>query len=169
MFLMDRLYSEKRSKVSKRRGSSMVEFALLMPWYAFLFVGAFDYGFYAYGLIATQNAARVAAMYCSASASRASNCDATYAACNYALDQLRNLPNVGSSMTGPCSAPVVVTTTMLTAATTPSSPDGGNAAQVTGTYTTRQLIPIPGPIPGLLPGVLTISRTATTATMRVLT
>jgi Flp pilus assembly protein TadG len=162
MFLMDRLYSEKRSKVSKRRGSSMVEFALLMPWYAFLFVGAFDYGFYAYGLIATQNAARVAAMYCSASASRASNCDATYAACNYALDQLRNLPNVGSSMTGPCSAPVVVTTTMLTAATTPSSPDGGNAAQVTVTYTTPQLIPIPG----LLPGVLTISRTVK---MKVLT
>ena len=132
----------------------MIEFSLLMPWYAFLFVAAFDYGFYSYGLIATQNAARVAAMYCSGSVSLASNC--ADSACGYALDQLRNMPNVGSSMAAPCAAPVAVTASMIT------GPDSANAAQVTVTYTSPRLIPIPG----LLPGVLTISRTVT---MRVLT
>jgi len=51
-----------------RRGSNAVEFALLVPWYLFLFIGAFDFGFYSYSLIATQNAARVVGMYCSGSA-----------------------------------------------------------------------------------------------------
>ena len=131
----------------------MVEFALLMPWYAFLFVGAYDYGFYAYGLIATQSAARVAAMYCSGSTSLASNCSTQ--ACTYALDQLQNMPNLGGVST--CTAsPVNVTTSMV------SGPDSANAAQVNVRYTTPQLIPIPG----LLPNSLTISRTVV---MRVLT
>ena len=133
----------------------MLEFALLAPWYAFLFVGAYDFGFYSYGLIATQNAARVAAMYCSASTTRAANCDATYEACGYVLDQLRDMPNVGSAMTGPCTAPVVVTTSMIT------GPDGASAAQVTVAYTTPKLIPIPG----VLLGGVTITRTSV---MRVL-
>jgi Flp pilus assembly protein TadG len=128
----------------------MVEFALLMPWYVFLFVGAYDFGFYCYGMIATENAARVAALYCSGSSSLASNCDAGYAACNYALDQLRYMPNVGTAMAAPCAAPVVVTTSLVT------SVDSTDAAQVTVAYTTPSLIPIPG----VLPGTLTITRTA---------
>ena len=54
---------------NRRSGTNAIEFALLIPWYIFLFVGAIDYGFYSYGLIATQSAARVGAMYCAASAS----------------------------------------------------------------------------------------------------
>lgn len=145
-----------RNSSKRRRGSSMVEFAMLMPWYAFLFVGAYDYGFYSYGLIATENAARVAAIYCSGSVSLAQNCSS--AACTYALDQLRDLPNVGSSMST-CSSPVVVTTSMVSGV---NSPDGANAAQVTVQYTTPNLIPIPN----LLPGTTTLVRTVT---MRVLT
>ena len=30
----------------QRRGSVMVEAALIMPWLAFLFVGVFDWGFF---------------------------------------------------------------------------------------------------------------------------
>jgi Flp pilus assembly protein TadG len=145
-----------RDSSKRRRGSSIVEFALLMPWYFFLFVGAYDYGFYAYGLIATESAARVAAMYCSGSVSLASNCSS--AACAYALGQLQNMPNVGSSMIT-CSAPVVVSTSMVSGG---SSPDGADAAQVTVQYTTPTLIPIPN----LLPGTITLVRTVT---MRVLT
>jgi hypothetical protein len=137
----------------------MVEFAMLMPWYAFLFAGAFDYGFYSYGLIATQNAARVAAMYCAGSASLAQNCSTP--ACNYALDQLRDMPNVGA-LTTCTSSPIVVTTSMVTGSGTGGSPDGANAAQVTVAYTTPTLIPIPG----IAAGSITIYRTAT---MRVLT
>lgn len=131
---------------SARRGSNLVEFGLLIPWYVFLFVGTYDYGFFSYSLIATQNAARVSAMFCSTSTSRASNC---IAACGYVLDQLRNLPNVGSGMSTCVGSPVVVTTSLIT------GPDNANAASVTVAYTTPQLIPIPG----LLPGQLTISRT----------
>lgn len=139
----------------RRRGSSMVEFALLMPWYAFLFVGAYDYGFYAYSFIAVENAARVSAMYCSASHSTATNCSAS--ACDYANNQLQNLPNVGSASLTSCTSAVTVSTSDLT-----SGPDGTEAIQVTVTYTTPTLIPIPN----LLPGTMTFSRTVT---MRVLT
>ncbi|HVW11195.1 MAG TPA: TadE family protein, partial [Bryobacteraceae bacterium] len=77
-----------------------------MPWYVFLFVGTFDFGFYAYSLIATQSAARVAALYCSTSSSTAT--DST-TACSYALDQLRNLPNVGYSVSTCNGSPLTVT------------------------------------------------------------
>jgi hypothetical protein len=123
----------------------MVEFSLLLPWYVFLFIGAIDYGFYSYSLIATQNAARIAAMYCSGSSTAAIDSDTAW---SYAADQLRKMPNVGSSLSTN-AAPLVVTANAVT------GPDGGNATSVTVTYTTPQMIPIPG----LLTGQLTISRT----------
>ena len=131
---------------TRRRGSNTLEFALLMPWYIFLFVGAFDFGFFTYALISAETAARVAAMYCAASPSAAS--DST-TACSYALDQFRGLPNVGAGVTTCAAAPLVVTATYVA-----SGPDGGTATIVTIAYTTPQLIPIPG----LLPGQLTINR-----------
>ena len=124
-----------------------MEFALLMPWYVFLFVGAFDFGFYSYALISAETAARVSAMYSSASPSAAAD---SLTACSYSLDQLRNMPNIGSSLTTCTASPLVVTATYVA-----SGPDGGAATSVTVTYTTPQLIPIPG----LLPGILTINRT----------
>jgi len=136
-----------RSTASGRRGSSMIEFALMMPWYAFLFVGVYDFGFYSYGLIATQSAARVAALYCSGSSSLAANCSTQ--SCSYALDSLRNMPNVGTGVTTCASSPLVVTSSMVT------SVDGANASSVAVAYTTPSLIPIPG----LLPGAVTITRT----------
>ena len=133
---------------SGRRGNNVLEFTLLVPWYIFLFVGAFDYGFFSYGLIATQNAARVASLYCAGSSSAA--VDST-TACGYALDQLRNMPNIGSALSTCATAPLIVTSSLIT------GPDGVAAsdASVTVTYTTPQLIPIPG----LFPGQLTITRT----------
>ncbi len=44
-------------------GNSIIELTFMMPWLLFLFVGVFDFGFYAYALIATQNAARAAAVH----------------------------------------------------------------------------------------------------------
>ncbi len=128
------------------RGSSIVEFSLLVPWYIFLFAGAFDYGFFSYSLIAAQNAARVSAMFCSASASAAVD---SATACSYSLDQLRNMPNVGTGLSTCSASPLTVTASAVT------GPDGAAAASVTVTYTTPQLIPIPG----LIPGQLTVSRT----------
>ena len=126
---------------------------MMLPWYIFLFAGAFDYGFFNYSLIAVQTAATVGATY--TATSTATVADAT-TACSYALEQLRNMPNVGSGLTtcgtGPTvtsSAPVAVTAVAVT------GPDGDPASSVTIVYLTPQLIPIPG----LLPGQLTINRT----------
>ena len=42
---------------TKRTGSSVVEFAFLVPWFVFLFVGVLDMGYYNYALITAQSAA----------------------------------------------------------------------------------------------------------------
>src|ERR1700688_1032897 len=75
----------------KRRegGSSIVEMALLSPWIFFLFVGIFDFGFYAYAAICTQNAARAVALAAAQTAS------ASVTPCGAALGEMRMLPNVG--------------------------------------------------------------------------
>src|SRR3974390_1663218 len=134
-----------KNSPEKRRGNNLIEFTFLLPWYIFLFVGALDFGFYAYSLIAVQNAARVGAFYTSSSS--ANLADST-TACSYAIDQLSYLPNVGSSTTTCNGSPITVTASSAT------GPDSQSATNVTVSYTTPQLIPIPG----LLPGQLTISR-----------
>src|ERR1035441_6069459 len=97
-----------RSLPARERGHAVLETALMLPWVLFLFVGAFDFGFYNYALISTENAARVAAWYTSQTATTAT--DAT-TACTYALAELSALPNVGAGMTTCNAAPVVVTAT----------------------------------------------------------
>jgi hypothetical protein len=123
-----------------------------MPWYVFLFVGAYDYGFFSYSLIASQEAAGVGAMYCATSSSTVAD---SSTACGYALDQLRNLPNVGSTLTT-CGTGTAVTDAapVAVAALSITGPDLMPATQVTVVYLTPQLVPIPG----LLPGRLTITR-----------
>ena len=46
-------YPERARRDRRRRGGSVLEMAMLMPWYVFLFVGAFDWGYYAHALIST--------------------------------------------------------------------------------------------------------------------
>ncbi len=126
-------------KKSKRHGGSALEMALLLPWYLFLFVGAFDWGFYAHALISTESAARVAVLYASTSSTTAA--DST-GVCNYALEELRISANVGTTVTCPSSSlPLITTTQLVTGA---SSADGQNAAQVSVEYQTLGVIPIPG-------------------------
>src|SRR5258708_27134093 len=130
---------------NSERGNSVIEFALFAPWLLFLFVGAFDWGFYAYALDATQSAARVAALY--TSTNNASAADSA-TACSYAIDELNRIPNM-SGVTSCGSSPLTVTAQLVT------GPDLQPASQVTVTYTTMGLIPIPG----LLTGQTTIRRT----------
>ena len=145
--------SDRRQGQKSRRGSNLVEFTFLVPWFVFLFVGTFDFGFYIYSLISVETAAEQGAMY--ASTSSATDTDST-TACGYALDTLRNLPNVGSSLltcgsgSVSSSAPVAVT-----ASAVGSGADGNAAASVQVMYLTPQLIPIPG----IMAGQLTINRT----------
>ena len=136
-----------------KRGNNLIEFTFLLPWYVFLFVGALDSGFYAYSLIAVQNAARIGAMYTS---SNSANVADSATACSYAIDQLASLPNVGSSVTTCGGAPLTVTAASV------SGPDSQAATSVRVSYTTPQLIPIPG----LLPGQITIRRAVEMAVRR---
>ena len=131
-----------------RRGTSLIEFSLIFPWYIFLFAGIFDFGFFVYSLIGTQSAARAAAVYSASSATTAVD---TSTACGYALDQLRGMPNVGMTLSSCNGSPFTLTTSLAYGSATP---DGMNAALVTVTYVTPQLIPIPG----IFPGQLTITR-----------
>lgn len=142
-----------------RRGTALIEFCFILPWYVFLFVGAFDYGFYTYSLISTTTAARVAAFYCANSSSTCASDDATM--CSYAIGQLKNLPNMGTAVTACAADPLTVTRTYYTAASN-SCPDGNTGkgcVTVTAGYDTPQLIPIPG----LLPSQLTITKATTLA------
>ena len=41
-----------------RRGNNIIEFTFLMPWYAFLFVGTYDFGFFCYSLISVHTVGR---------------------------------------------------------------------------------------------------------------
>src|SRR5580700_11126102 len=95
-------------KAHRRRGSSILEFSLMTPWLIFLFIGAMDWGFYAYALISTEAAARVACLYTSTSSTDAT--DST-TACTYAIQQLQGMPNVGTSMTSCASSTGTLSTT----------------------------------------------------------
>ena len=130
-----------------QRGTELVEFALLFPLLFFMFLGAFDLGFFCYSLIAVQNAARVAALYASASPGTHSTDSAS--ACTLVLNELQMMPNY-SSLPSSCGAsPLQVTLATV------SAPDytTNSTIKVTVVYQTMQLIPIPG-----LPGQLNISR-----------
>ena len=172
-----------QTSIKKKRrdhGGSIVEVALMAPWIFFLFVGIFDFGFYAYAAICTQNAARAVAL------SQAQTATATVSPCTAALGELTMLPNIGyapsSSLCNPvnglpavsASTPVNVCVGILnstavsvcgvpaakcadcdfayTSATTP--PATSYVAIVT--YQTIPLVPIPG----LLMGQMTLSRRA---------
>ena len=97
---------EERNHAKGRAGNSLIEFAFAVPFCVFLFIGAFDMGIYCYALISLQSAVRTAAVYTSTSSTTAT--DST-TACRYVLAQLRDLPNVPSTVTTCAASPVTVT------------------------------------------------------------
>lgn len=136
----------KRIARCRERGQSIIETALLAPWIFILFMGIVDFGFYGYALIATENAARVAALYTAqgAAADQAG-------ACIHAANELRMLPNFTSFQPGcPVNSPLFVDAAEVPPA---SSPDGEEGTRVTVTYQSIPLFPIPG-----LTGLLNITR-----------
>ena len=139
-----------------RRGTALIEFCFILPWYVFLFVGAFDYGFYSYSLISTTTAARVAGYYCAKANGACAADDATM--CNFAIGQLKNLPNMGTAVTTCAASPLTVTPAYYAAgANCPDGSAGTGCVTVTVVYDTPSLVPIPG----LLPSQLTITKTTT--------
>jgi hypothetical protein len=131
----------------------------MAPWLIFMFVGAMDWGFYAYALIATESAARVACLYTSTSTADAT--DST-TACNYAVGQLKRMPNVGTSCATSLGALSTTNPVYVSATYVASGADTNAAAQVSVTYLTPIMIPMflsKGSATPTLPGQVTITRT----------
>ena len=137
------IMTESKTMADRRSGNSIIELTFMMPWLLFLFVGVFDVGFYCYALIATQNAARAAAVHNSMSSMAATDLDNS--GCRIVVAELQstsNGRNVQCPDSGPLTGPPVwVTSTLVTGL---NSPDGNDAAQVVVTYQPDLLIPIPG-------------------------
>ena len=119
------------------KGHAVVEVALLAPFIFFLFAGALDIGFYVYAVVAVENAARVAVLHVASSTDVASDANAATYARTYVCNELRVLPNVGST----CPTSIV---SVSVPAQPFSGSDGDSATQVAVTYTTVPLIPLPG-------------------------
>lgn len=130
------------------RGQAAVEVGLLLPWMVFSFIGVMDFGYSAYAMIATQNAARIGAMWGAANSTNAQSGSFTTEACTYALDELQYAPNMASVSTCGGTSPVSVTATYAA-----SGADGLPTVTVGVTYTVTLLA-----IPGVMPGSLAITR-----------
>jgi uncharacterized iron-regulated membrane protein len=137
----------------QEKGHAVLEIAMLAPWIFFLFVGVLDFGFYAYSAVSTTNSARGAALYTSASTGNAAD---TAGACQVVLAEMQAMPNARglTSCVDPgatsASQPVGVLAQAIT------GPDGSQSSQVTVTYRSVSMIPIPG----LMTGQMTITRVA---------
>jgi hypothetical protein len=150
----------RQSPRSTQSGHAVLETALLAPWIFFLFVGVLDFGFYSYALISTENAARVSALYAASTGSLAAD---SRGACEYVVKEMRPLPNVGGSTSCPPSCAGVCTAGPLTVRARaldglggrPLGVDGRPATEVSVTYQTITMIPIPG----LLAASLNTTRT----------
>jgi hypothetical protein len=148
----------------KRRGSAVIEAALLMPWICFLFVGILDSGFYTYAAMATQNAARAVAIQAAQGA--------LANACSAVQKEMGLLPNVyGTScattqalVSNKNSLPIWVCTGNLTSTTSSQcgqptricadcgpvicpAPCAATSVQAVVTYESIPLVPIPGILP----------------------
>jgi len=133
---------------SRRSGQAVIEVTLLVPWIVFAFVAAFNFGIFAYAMISTENAARSAAVYASQTLAVAQSGTIVTQVCPYVLGELGDAPGVGGVAT--------CTGTPVTVTVTPRTPGAGNmnTVQVSVTYNTMQLIPLPG----LMAGSLNITR-----------
>ena len=121
---------------------------MLLPWIIFLFVGVYDWGFYAHALISAEDAARVAALYAANNGG-----GGTTTACTLVLNEM----SISANVNGVSSCPTSVTdSNPVGVSLTCTTLDSVNAVQAAVTYRTLQLIPIPG----LLAGKVTLYRVA---------
>jgi Flp pilus assembly protein TadG len=131
---------------TREKGNAIMEFALIAPLLFPLILVIFDFGLYAYGFISVQNAARVAVLRNSGGVESAAD---QAGACTMAIEELRGMPNIGTSFSSSCAgAPVSVTAVLLCPTITncsgsTASIDSHPAAQVTVTYSVPDLFRFP--------------------------
>lgn len=117
----------------------MMELVFLAPWLFFLFAGALDCGYFLYALVSVESAARVAALYSSTNTTTAID---SSTACTYVLQELKYLPNIGSTTTTCSADPVTVSAQLDTGS------DGTTASRISVVYQSMPLVPIPGLLSG---------------------
>jgi hypothetical protein len=128
-------------------GHAAIELALMSPWLLLLFAAIFDFGFFAYAAINTQNAARAAVLATSKDPGSAAS-QAT--GCGIVREEMRMFPNITTG-TDCTSLPLVVNVSSF--ADPETSPKLGSRVSVT--YQTVQLFPLP-----FLMGRMTLTRVA---------
>lgn len=133
---------ERRRFFGSERGSAALEVGLMLPWLVLSFTGVLDFGFSAYSLIATENAARIVATWGAANPTNAANVSAN--ACYYAAPQFKYAPT-----------PVTACGTGLSVSTSTVSVGSMPTVQAAVTYTLNLLA-----IPGVVPASLAITQTA---------
>ena len=117
---------------------------MMLPWFVSSFICLLDFGYCAYGMIATQNAARAAATWGGASLANYTALTAT-TACNAALPFFKYAPT-----------PVTACGANLSATASEPSVNGLSEVTVGVTYTVNLLS-----LPPLMPGTFAITRTVT--------
>lgn len=134
-----------------RRGNAAVEVALLLPWIVVSFMAVLDFGFSAYALIATQNAARIAATWGAASSTNFNALTSSTACSTYALPEFKYAPTPVTA----CGSSLSATASNVNSIGT-GSPAGVvlQYEQVSVGYTVNLIA-----IPGLMPSSITITRT----------
>jgi hypothetical protein len=123
----------------------------MIPWLVITFMAVLDFGFCAYGLIATQNAARIGAAWGTAASANAQSASLSTKVCGYAVGELQYAPNVGTSVTTCSGTSPIRVATQYNA----SGSDGSPTLTVTVTYTVT-LMAIPGITPATMPIVRSV-------------
>jgi Flp pilus assembly protein TadG len=133
------------ARKTRTRGTAVIEFSLMFPWLVLLFTGVFDFGLYAYSFISVRNAARVAVLHSSANSSTAAD---QAGACKLVTEELRSLPNIGTSFSSACTgSPLTVSVAYCSGSaacgSSSSTADSGPAAYVTVAYQMPPLFRMP--------------------------
>jgi hypothetical protein len=142
-------HSERGLSFGSRKGTAAIEAGLLIPWLVLSFIGILDFGFCAYGMIATQDAARSGAVWGSATSANATGGNLTSEACTYAIKELKYAPNMASVVSCGIGSPVSVSTSYSA-----SGVGGIPTVSVSVTYNVTLM-----PIPQMMPSTLAITRT----------
>lgn len=129
----------------RNKAQAMVEAALMAPWIFLLFIAVFDFGFYAYALITTENAVRVGAL---TAADSWGSANSSAGVCYQVVEEMRTVPNVTGVTCGcagsSCAAgPIQLTVDAIEGAGCPEGTDTARCVRVTLRYRTLSLIPLP--------------------------
>ncbi|MGH9722177.1 MAG: TadE/TadG family type IV pilus assembly protein [Bryobacteraceae bacterium] len=150
----------RRNTGSGRKGNTLIEFALVAGVLFVLLLVVLNLGLYSYAFISVQNAARVAA---ARNAGGLESAVDQAAACAMTIEELRGLPNLGSSFSSSCTAaPLRVSSVLCSGSAacggSPASADGAPAALVTISYDVPAAFQLP---------MLSVTQITRTAQMKI--